>query len=158
MQRIGKISSINYQNGTARVTFEDKGGSTTAEFPFLCWQYLMPEVGEQVLVAHLSNGPSTAFILGPVWHNEHRPAEGFEGLYRKEFHYKQPGEAFERYDANTGIYRLQVGACVIEVSKAGSINITAPGNVTVNGDVIADGISLEKHTHSGVNGETSKPN
>lgn len=33
--RIGKISSFNYPKGTARVTYEDKDGSTTAEFPFL---------------------------------------------------------------------------------------------------------------------------
>lgn len=79
-------------------------------------------------------------------------------MYRKEYNYKRPGEAYERYDANTGVYKLQVGSCILEMNRdSGNINITAPGNVTVNGDVIADGISLENHTHSGVHGETSKP-
>ncbi|WP_322202857.1 hypothetical protein [Acutalibacter intestini] len=156
--RIGKISSFNFPKGTARVTYEDKDGSTTAEFPFLSWQYMMPEVGDQVLVAHLSNGTGMAFILGPVWHDEWRPVEGFKGLYRKEYNYKKPGEAYERYDANTGVYKLQVGPCILEMNRdSGNIKITAPGNVTVNGDVIADGISLENHTHTGVHGETSKP-
>ena len=66
--RIGKISSFNFPKGTARVTYEDKDGSTTAEFPFLSWQYMMPEVGDQVLVAHLSNGTGMA------------PGGGLQGL------------------------------------------------------------------------------
>ena len=36
---IGKVSSINYPKGTARVTYEDKDKSTTAEFSFLAWEY-----------------------------------------------------------------------------------------------------------------------
>ena len=40
---------------------------------------------------------------GTVWNRSNRPAEGFAGLYRKEYGEKA-GQAFERYDANTGIY------------------------------------------------------
>ena len=54
--RIGKISSFNYPKGTARITYEDRNSSTTVEMPFIAWEYFMPEVGDQVLVAHLSNG------------------------------------------------------------------------------------------------------
>lgn len=82
--RIGKVSSINYKNGTARVTYEDRGGSTTSEMPFLAWEYWMPRVSDQVLVGHLSNGSSSAVILGPVWNASHRPYEYGEGLFRKE--------------------------------------------------------------------------
>ena len=71
--RIGKISSIDYPKGTAKITYEDKGDSTTAFFSFLAWQYWMPNVGDQVFVAHLSNGTCAATILGPVWHDGHRP-------------------------------------------------------------------------------------
>ena len=35
--RVGKISSINYPNGTARVTYEDRDGATTGELPFIAW-------------------------------------------------------------------------------------------------------------------------
>lgn len=174
---IGKVSSINYPNGTARVTYEDKDKSTTAEFSFLAWEYWMPKVGDQVVVAHLSNGRTSAAVLGPVWHNDRRPIEGFEGLYRKEYNHKQ-GLAFERYDAKeeafsqdvTGTteikasesWTLKVGSCTIVVDKSGSISITAPAGisidtptVTVTGDVIARGVSLDNHTHTGVHGETS---
>lgn len=175
--RIGKISSIDYQKGTARITYEDKGDSTTAMFSFLAWQYWMPQEGDQVLVAHLSNGSCSAVILGPVWHDGHRPPEGFKGLYRKEYN-RKTGLAFQRYDANetayseeitgtmtikpTNTWTLQVGSCTITVDKSGSISITAPAGITVNaptvnvtGDVIAKGVSLDNHTHTGVHGETS---
>ena len=174
---IGKVSSINYPKGTARVTYEDKDKSTTAEFSFLAWEYWMPEIGDQVVVAHLSNGRTSAVILGPVWHNEHRPPEGYKGLYRKDYH-NRPGKAWERYDAEaeefsqdvtgtvtirpTESWTLQVGSCTITVDKGGGISITAPAGitvttptVTVTGDVIARGVSLDNHTHTGVHGETS---
>ena len=177
INRIGKISSINYQKGTARITYEDKSDSTTAMFSFLAWQYWMPKVGDQVLVAHLSNGSCSAVILGPVWHDGHRPPEGFEGLYRKDYNH-QAGLAFERYDAKEKAYSeevtgtitikpseswtLQVGSCTITANKDGSISITAPAGisvttptVTVTGDVIAGGVSLDHHTHPGDSGGTT---
>ncbi len=175
--RIGKISSFNYPKGTARITYEDKSSSTTVEMPFIAWEYFPPAVGDQVLVVHLSNGTCAAFIVGPVWHDGHRPPEGFEGLYRKEY-FKKAGKAYERYDANKEEYSqvvtgkviikpsekwtLQVGAVTIEADKSGSIRIKAPAGitidtptVTVTGDVIARGVSLDDHTHTGVHGETS---
>ena len=89
--RIGKLSKIDYPNGKASVTYEDLNDSTTATFSFLAWQYWMPKEGDQVLVAHLSNGTCAAVILGPVWHNGHRPPEGQEELnklYIKYLAYK----------------------------------------------------------------------
>lgn len=38
----------------------------------------------------------------------------------------------------------------IELKQDGSVVITAPNNVIVHGDVIADGVSLKTHTHGGV--------
>lgn len=43
------------------------------------------------------------------------------------------------------------GGVIIEIA-GGAINITAPGNVNVNGDVIAGAISLKNHTHTGDSG------
>lgn len=177
--RIGKISSFDYAKGTAKITYEDKNDSTTAFFSFLAWQYWMPKIGDQVLVAHLSNGTCAATILGPVWHDGHRPPEGFEGLYRKEYS-NETGAAFERYDAKAGAYsetitgtmtikptgtwKLQVGAATITVNPDGSVAVTAPGGVTINtpsvqvtGDVVAGGVSLQNHTHGCGMGGTQKP-
>lgn len=145
--RIGKVSSINYPDGTARITYEDKSGSTTAEMAFLAWEYWMPKVGDQVLVAHLSNGTCAGFILGPVWHGNWRPIEGFDGLFRKEFA-NRPGQATERYDAKANYYNLtitgemevnasekytlSVGGSVIQMDSEGNITIVAAKSVTIN--------------------------
>lgn len=179
--RIGKISSYNYENGTASITYEDKGSSTTAQMSLLAWEYWLPKVGDQVLVAHLSNGTCAAVILGPVWHDGHRPPEGFDGLFRKEYS-NQAGKAYERYDAKAEAYSetvtgtvtikpseawtLQVGSVTIHAEKGGAISIDAPAGITINaptvtisGEVISHGISLPNHTHPGDSGGTTgKPN
>ena len=171
--RVGKISSINYENGTARVTYEDKDGGTTPEIPFLAWEYWMPKIEDQVLVGHLSNGSSRAVILGPFWYDGHRPHQGREGLYRKEYT-NQIGKDGAEYDAKAASYTIKAGGCTITL-QGGAATITAPngiraladvtaagnltveGAATVTGDVIGGGISLDKHTHTGVHGETSGP-
>ena len=144
---IGKVSSINYPKGTARVTYEDKNKSTTAEFSFLAWEYWMPEIGDQVVVAHLSNGRTSATVLGPVWHNDHRPPEGFKGLYRNDFN-REYGKAYERYDHNTGVFTLHIGTVTVTIDASGSVTIDADtvtvnakdtninGNLTVKGGVV----------------------
>ena len=147
--RIGKISSINYSNGTARITYEDKDDSTTSEMPFLVLgrQYWHPGVGEQVLVAHLSNGTCAAVILGTVWHDGHRPMEGFEGLYRRDY-CNAPGKAVERYDEKSEDYTFRItgdaafgstksmsfrvgeNAC-IQIDASGVVTVMTSGTVTV---------------------------
>lgn len=137
--RIGKISSFNYPNGTARVTYEDKDQSTTVEMPFISYEYWMPAVGDQVLVAHLSTGTSAAVILGPVWHDGMRPDEGFEGLYKKEYA-NRPGKAGERYDATDEAYNQSVTgtmdinsteAWTVTVNEATVLQLDPEGNVTM---------------------------
>lgn len=105
--RIGKISSINYANGTARVTYEDRGGNTTGELPFLAWTYWMPKIEDRVLVGALSNGSTSAVILGPVWHEGHRPVAHGAGRYHQEMG-PVDEEAFLDYDKDTGV--LQIAA------------------------------------------------
>lgn len=154
--RVGKISSFNYPNGTARVTYEDKDGSTTPEIPFLAWEYWMPKIGDQVLVGHLSNGSSHAVILGPFWYDGHRPHNGREGLYRKEYT-NEIGQDAAEYDAKAASLTIQAGGCTIKL-QGGKITIVAPNGVYASNDVFAGEISLQKHTHTGVHGETGSAN
>lgn len=90
--RIGRISSINREAGTARIVYSDKN-STSSEFPLFNFnnEYSPPKIGELVLVIHLSNDSSTAIIMGGFWNAEHRPAPA---EYQKDF---QRGEAYEKY-------------------------------------------------------------
>lgn len=120
--RIGKVSSINYANGTARVTYEDRGGNTTGELPFLAWTYWMPKIEDRVLVGALSNGSTSAVILGPVWYEGHRPAASGAGLYRQEMG-SAPGEAFDSYSKETGVRQIAAKHIKFVASEDG-IDIT----------------------------------
>ena len=61
MLRVGRVSSVNGTNCTARVTFPDKEGLVSAELPVLqigslsTMGYWVPEVDTQVLCAFLPN-------------------------------------------------------------------------------------------------------
>ncbi len=159
--RIGKISSINYAKGTARVTYPDRGDDTTPEIPFPSWFYWMPKVDDQVLVAHLPNGPAAAVILCPFWYDGNRPTEGFEGLYKQEYA-REPGLAGERYDAGTKDYNQSVTgtalvsateswtaqageeSAAVQLSSDGTITITAKRLVIQVPDLeFIDGIGLK---------------
>lgn len=66
---------------------------------------------------------------------------------------QQPASFRENTMANgfyIGGFLNQAPTCSIELNQDGSIVMTAPNNVIVNGDVIADGISLKNHVHGGV--------
>lgn len=117
--RIGKISSINYANGMARVTYEDRGGSTTAELPFLAWEYWMPKVADQVIVGHLSNGSVAAVILGPIWNGANRPYTSGSGIYRKEMS-NTKNKAVILYNDRTGLLKLRASHIGFEVYGDGA--------------------------------------
>ena len=89
--RIGKVSSVNYETGMARVTYRDKDESVTMELPMMNFhdEYRMPEPEQDVVVAHLSNGSSRAVLLGTVWNKKNIPRETGEQLYRKDFSRKK---------------------------------------------------------------------
>lgn len=71
--RIGKVSSVNYQKGTARVYFPDDDGIVSYDLPVLHRNalknkdYNMPDIDERVLCLFLSSGVETGFILGSIY-------------------------------------------------------------------------------------------
>ena len=98
--RVGKVSSIDYAAGLVRVAYHDKDDSVTAPLPMLCTEYNMPQVGDPVMVLHLSNGTEAGLVLGRYWSNNNKPPEGAAGLFRKELD-RTPGKAMIRYDGST---------------------------------------------------------
>lgn len=108
--RIGRISSINREAGTARIVYSDKN-STSSEIPLFNFnnEYNPPKIGELVLVIHLSNNSSTAIIMGGFWNAEHRPAPA---EYQKDF---QRGEAYEKYQEKQ--YLLHAENIVFECAE-----------------------------------------
>lgn len=106
--RIGKVSSVDYETGMARITYRDKDGTVTKDFPGLNFndEYHMPMPGQQVLVAHLSNGSSRGVILGPIWNKINKPRESGAEIYRKELSRKKDA-AYVRYSDENGEYLVK---------------------------------------------------
>lgn len=90
--RLGKISSIDYAKGMARVVYHEKDDDVTRLIPLLSHEYKMPPVGSQVLVVHLSNGTEAGVVLGRPWSDKNAPPEGGANLYRKDLG-QNPGDA-----------------------------------------------------------------
>lgn len=95
--RIGKVSSIDHENGMISVTYPDMDDSTTNKFPTFSFtdEYKMPEIGDEVLVLHLSNGQSAGVVMGKFWNRANKP-ECDKATYKKELGERQ-GEAYIRY-------------------------------------------------------------
>lgn len=128
--RLGKVSSLDPAAGLVRVVYHEKDGDVTRSIPILSpvfsGLYSLPEVGDQVLVLHLSNGSEAGVVLGRPWSDKFTPPEGAEGLVRLDMD-RKPGAAVLRYDAK---------ARELSLHCDGTIRITAGGSITVNGKTI----------------------
>lgn len=129
--RIGKISSINYANGTARVLYTDRDNAVTAELPLLSFEYCMPAIDDLVLVCHLPNGGAAGIILGRFWCEGNRPVEFGEGLYRKDL--DRGGNCYIKY--SDGILKIH-SLDKMEISCSGGVYINGYDAVTIDPDSI----------------------
>lgn len=145
--RIGKVSSVNYKSGMVRVTYRDKDESVTVELPTMNFndEYRMPEPGQDVVVAHLSNGSSRGVLLGTVWNEKNIPAETGKELYRKDFSGEKDA-AYARYSDVTGEYLVKAANVHINgVNKAildgPDVEISANISITVQTEKIKTDLS-----------------
>ena len=84
--RTGRVSSIDYAAGTYEVTYFDRGQSVTRKINAMSnGEYKMPNIGQIVSVSHNSNGTAAGTTTGTVWNATNKPAEGYKGLYRREY-------------------------------------------------------------------------
>lgn len=71
--RVGTVSSVDPNRGTARILFDDLDGLVSYDMPVLFSAtlknrgYHMPDVGEQVVCAFLNSGMEQGFILGSIY-------------------------------------------------------------------------------------------
>ncbi len=101
--RTGRVSSIDYKHGTYEVVFADRASVSCTINAQSNGEYKMPEIGQTVSCTMNGNGTVAGATLGTVWNQSNQPAEGYKGLYRKEYG-RVNGDSYERYDANTGEY------------------------------------------------------
>lgn len=154
--RQGKVSAIDYKAGMVQVVYHDKDDAVTKMIPLISAEYKMPEIGDLVLVVHLSNGTEAGVVLGRPWSGKNPPPESGAGLYRKDLG-RQAGEAVIRYkggklDIEVGTVHF-TGDLVIDgnVEIAGDLTVTGSitaKEVTAEVDVVGGGVSLAHHTHN----------
>ena len=114
--RVGRISSVNQENGMVRVYYTDRD-STTSElgmFYFL-GEYKPPRVNDQVIVLHLSNDTSSGVVLGGFW-NEVRKAP-------REMTYKKEMDSNSYESLQNGTFTLHSQEISLEGEK-GAISLT----------------------------------
>jgi phage baseplate assembly protein gpV len=131
LMRVGTVSSVNYEMGRLRVAIEDQGGIVTDEVPMLSHEYEMPAIGEKVICLFFGNGLTKGVCLGRYFYTQEKPVEYGEDIYFKRF----MKDASMKYDRATKTLYLDVQHVVIT------------GDLTTGGDTVADGISLDHHTH-----------
>lgn len=154
--RTGRVSSIDYERGTYEVTYFDRGQSVTRQINAMSnGEYKMPKIGQVVSVSHNSNGSAAGTTTGTVWNDSNRPAEGYKGLYRKEYS-NTKGQAYERYDENTGVYTQyapnRTGRnCNGEIydEAKGAASIVAGGQIQLNSS--KSSISMQAAEGAGIN-------
>lgn len=159
--RVGKISSLNYEKGLARVVYTDRDDCVTAELPFLAPynEYNLPEVDDMVWVLHMAESSSVkGLILGRYWSKNHTPPDNAkQGLRRKDFSRKQ-GSCYFEYedpdvgDGNTGksVFRNEND---VEISSDGTLTVKGATRVKVESDgrvIISGGAGLTLSCSSGV--------
>lgn len=153
--RTGRVSAIDYKAGTYEVTYFDRGKSVTRQINAISnGEYKMPSIGQVVSVSHNSNGAAAGTTTGTVWNKTNTPAEGYKGLFRKEYAARR-GLAYERYDENTGVYTQYVNRrtgrnCNGEIydEAKGAISLVAGGQFQAKSS--AASMSLNAKTGVGI--------
>lgn len=116
--RTGEVSSIDFVNGMIQVTYPDRDNDVTDSIPYLSLngEYKMPNVGDMVLVLHLSNSSTFGVALGTFWSNGNKPYKTGKGLYRKELS-NTINEAYIEYDSTTKTLVIEADNVVIQTNK-----------------------------------------
>lgn len=127
--RVGRVSSVNAGNCTARVTFDDEDNLVSAELPIIVpcskdnKQYWLPDIDTQVLCIFLPHssgkGVNDGFVVGAFYSTVDAPAEAEETIKSL----KLKDGSYVRYDGHGNI----------QIHAAGDITITADGNITLQG-------------------------
>lgn len=144
--RLGNVSSIDYENGLCEVTYPDRDDTVTEMVPVLSnREYRMPEVDDLVVVLHPGDSPEDAVILGTIWNEKIKPAEGKEKVFRKEY-CNEDGKAYRKFDANAKelldfvdgkkilkakSLEIKIGSATMTISESGSVKVDSPAGIEI---------------------------
>ena len=144
--RLGNVSSIDYENGLCEVTYPDRDDTVTEMVPMLSnREYRMPEVDDLVVVLHPGDSPEDAVILGTIWNEKIKPAEGKEKVFRKEYS-NEDGKAYRKFDADAKelldfvdgkkilkakSLEIKIGSATVTISESGSMKVDSPAGIEI---------------------------
>ena len=172
--KIGEVSVIYPEEGTARVVFDDDDSVVSAPLKvlhrntFKNGDYAMPDIGEDVVCLFLPCAPEDGFIIGSFYAGEVTPPET-DGNRRTV---KFSDDTTVTYDraAHALAVTMKSGTCNVKcpsitldgnVAITGTLDVagaTTTAGITDSADVVASGISLVNHIHTGNMGSpTSAP-
>jgi len=132
MVRTGKISTINYAEGTASVAYTDRNNEVSPSLPFFSICYEMPKVDELAVVIMLSNSMTKGFIIGIPYSAKKMPAQSGKGIFYKEFS-----------DGASILYNPETKTLSANAEKITLQSVTAD-SITVNGTLKAKSIEAER--------------
>lgn len=144
--RLGNVSSIDYENGLCEVTYPDRDDTVTEMVPMISnREYRMPEVDDLVVVLHPGDSPEDAVILGTIWNEKIKPAEGKEKVFRKEYS-NEDGKAYRKFDANAKelldfvdgkkilkakSLEIKIGSATVTIGESGSVKVDSPAGIEI---------------------------
>lgn len=152
--RLGTIVAVDHEAARCTVT---SGGLTVPNLPWLALRagsssdWDPPTVGEQCILFSPSGEPAQGVALVGLY-SQQRPAPSNSATVRRRTY---PDGAVIDYDhaSHTLSATLPDGGKA-QLAAPGGVsilgNVVITGRVTVSDDVVAAGISLVKHVHSGV--------
>ena len=124
MIRIGRISKINYEKGSAEVTYPDRDDMVTQEIPFISYEYNMPDVDDLVLVTHISGAIEDGVIIGKFFNDDNLPIKRSENVYCKEIDkdncyitYDKTTQEFEIHIKENGTYKTTSIKDILELKE-----------------------------------------
>ncbi len=147
--RVGKISTIDYEAGTASVTYTDRNNETSPQFPFFSMYYEMPKVDELAVVIMQSNSKTRGFIIGTPYSGKKIPSKSGQGIFYKEF---SDGTSI-LYDPKEK--QLSISADKITLKSITADCVTVKGKLETKslkaekaeiGELIVDTITINKST------------
>jgi phage baseplate assembly protein V len=124
MVRVCKVTRINPDAGTVRVSLPDAGNMESFDLPVLFKKtqddhyYTMPDIGEQVVCVFLPIGLEQGFVLGAVYSGPDPVPHPGPDITRVEF----ANGAYMEHDRATG---------GLDIFINGDIDITAAGHMTL---------------------------
>ncbi len=136
--RVGIVSSINFENCTAKVTFEDRENIVTEEFPLIVPKtlkdkyYYMPDVGERVVVVFNPITSSKGFILGSYYCDTRKIPEN---LNENKAHVTFDDKTIVEYDREKHELYIEIkekGETSINIKTASDIKINCEGNIKID--------------------------